>query len=248
MRLLILSLLFSINTIETSAQNINTWKISSFPDSKNLLYQYSFDTVEWQVFSKDDEVFVRKYIYERDDYALPFKIIALTDREKYELKGSRKGIKVEDGFIVCFNRGEWGSYLYWFSNDGNTKEKLGNYKIVNFLERDKTVYALESNYNSSVIMFKKIQNKWSIEKYLQFPSKGYAMILDNDKNLFILSKGGLFYIDKYKQIETLIDVGLWSEYFTPNSMVIKKNIVYIGMQKGVVKYNIGEMEEWLLPE
>jgi hypothetical protein len=58
----------------------------------------------------------------------------------------------------------------------------------------------------------------------------------------------LLSVDINKNTDTLIATGMW-DYLSPGSLVIKNDIVFIGMRKGVFKYNlVTKKEEWLLPD
>jgi hypothetical protein len=43
---------------------------------------------------------------------------------------ARAALEVPDGWLVGFNRGEWGGALYWFSSDGNKRYKISDHPIV----------------------------------------------------------------------------------------------------------------------
>jgi len=59
----------------------------------------------------------------------------------------------------------------------------------------------------------------------------------------------LFSIDRDANIDTLVKAGMWGDYLYSSSMVIQNDVVYIGMRKGVYKFDFATKKDgWLLPE
>lgn len=63
---------------------------------------------------------------------LPFEIEPGSAKEG--LSGTRKSIRVEDGWIVGFNAGEFGAGLWWFSPDGKTRRKISSHHVIEFFQ------------------------------------------------------------------------------------------------------------------
>jgi hypothetical protein len=51
--------------------------------------------------------------------------------------------QTDNGWIVGFNKGEWGGALYWFSFDGRENRKISNHQIVDFLSYKGRLFAIE---------------------------------------------------------------------------------------------------------
>ena len=181
-------------------------------------------------------------------------------------------VKVQDGYLIGFNRGEWGGELYWFSKNGKKRYEISGHQIVKFIERDNKIYAIAGlahlwRSNGSVIEIEKKKKKWVAKDFLELPAAPYAIEHDNKNNFVIITSSGLFSIDRKANIDTLsvnIDTlgmnnvhyiqlpfgtrGFWGLLY-PTSMVIHNDVVYVGMRKGVYKFDlITRKEEWLLPE
>jgi hypothetical protein len=183
---------------------------------------------------------------------LPFKTEPLDDKEKYKMRGRRSAIKVDDGYLVAFWRGEFGGDLYWFSDDGKDRKSVSPAMIVQFFKRNNKIYAIEGLAHmgisdGSIVELKKEKNAWTISEYLRLPFAPYAAQLDNVENIVIVTSDNLLSVDKNRNIDTLIK-GFWSGLY-PTSMVMQKNICYIGMRQGVLKFDLANRrQEWLVPK
>jgi hypothetical protein len=83
---------------------IVNWNSYPIPTNPDTIKNYTSSTTEWTVFNKDGIVQVNKSRPFHDESIVPFKIN--TD-EKEQLSA----LKVDDGFLVGFYRGEWGGHL-----------------------------------------------------------------------------------------------------------------------------------------
>jgi hypothetical protein len=70
------------------------------------------------VYRDNGKIKAEREVY-RDVDDLPFKIIPLSNNSELDqFSGTRKVLKVADGYLVGYNRGEFGGSLFWFSADG----------------------------------------------------------------------------------------------------------------------------------
>ncbi len=105
--------------------------------------------------------------------------------------------------------------------------------------------------SGSIIEIKKKKKKWVAKEYLKLPTAPNAIQIDNNENFIIVTSSSLISVDKRAAIDILVDVGVWDVYnqLYPSSLIIHNNVVYIGMRKGVYKFDLStKTEEWLLPE
>ena len=251
---IILTLFFSTTCYsQLDIYSIIKWKSYSVPLNEDSIHNYGFDLLgEWTVFIKENEIFATKNKNIISD-TLPFNITR-KETEKYKIGGRRSTIQVDDGYIVGFYRGEWGGNLYWFSKDGNQKYEISKHEIVQFIKRENKIYAIEglahlSMSNGSIIEIKKVNNKWTAVEYIKLPSAPKGVDLDAKNNFVIITSKSLLKVDTNSKINTLIEEGFWDAGFYPTSLVIKDNIAYIGMRKGILKYDLKtKKQEWLMNE
>lgn len=252
-KLLILLLISSSVFGQTNKTLLKNWKSYTVPTNEDTLYKYNSDSNDWVIYLDSNEINVDKGGKYSIDSKLPFDILP-SKTEQYKLRGKRSVIQVEDGYLVGFYRGEWGGNLYWFSKDGKDKYEISGHEIVQFIKRDGKIYAIEglahlSMSQGSIIEMEKNNGKWTTKEYLKLPSAPDAVQLDNKKNFVIVTSSSLFSIDTKANMDTLVRVGMWDGYLYPSSMVIQNDIVYIGMRKGVYKFDLAtKKDEWLLPD
>ena len=124
------------------------------------LYPANHALLNWHVFTKDGSICAQK-ITEKEIYDKTL----LFPRPEFifKLKTSDKGVtkdvlkwrddacgakiftKVWDGWLIGFNKGEWGGSLYWFSDDGlsNYKISKARFNLVDFISISNRILALE---------------------------------------------------------------------------------------------------------
>jgi len=254
---------------------LKNWKSYPVPTNEDTIYKYSFAQNDWFVYLDGDEIRVDDVKnYRRNPRAkLPFEIRQSNSNViniSAPLAGLIDVFEVEDGYLVGFNRGEWGGELYWFSKDGKKRYEISRHQIVQFIKRDNKIYAIEGlahlGTKGSIIEIEKQKRKWVAKEFLKLSTAPEAIQLDSKENFIVVTFGtdwsfdeggnviinaspGLFSIDREADVDTLVKVGIWGDYLYPSSMVIQNDVVYIGMRKGVYKFDLAtKREEWLLPE
>ncbi len=252
LKLIISLLIFSTSYGQSNLTPITSWKSYNVPTNRDSLSKFNFDPNDWVVSFENQEVYVSSKSKYSVKSILPFEIKP-SDEEKHIFRGKRSVLKVDDGFLVGFYRGEWGGNLYWFSKDGASKYKISNDEIVDFKIRDNKIYAIEglshlSTSEGSIVEIKKQNDKWTTVEYLKLPFAPDAFELDSKNNFVIITSTSLISVDTSKNIDTLISIGIWDIFLYPNSLVIQNDTLFVGMRKGVFKYNLlTKKEEWLLP-
>ena len=154
---------------ETFLKNWYTYpipeKILGYTGSKNNWIVY-LDKNEIRVI--DD--FSYKYKQNLSNKKLPFKI---------EQPGLIDVIQVNDGYLVGFNRGEWGGSLYWYSKNGKKSIKIGGSVFstspIQFIKRDNQIYAITGLSHLSILS----------------PS---SMVIQNDV-VYVGMRGGVYKFD-----------------------------------------------------
>jgi len=231
---------------------VDKWKSYDIPINEDTLSKYNYAKDDWTVYLKENIIFVTNSRNKTGD-TLPFEIIS-SEEEKYKISGSRSVIKVDDGYLVGFYRGEWGGNLYWFSQDGKTNYEISDHEIVQFIKRDSNIYAIEGlahlgRSDGSIIEIVKINKKWTVVEYLKLPSAPDGIGLDQNNNFLIITSESLLSVDTDLKINMIIKEGFWRAALYPTSLVIKDNIAYMGMRKGVFKYDLTtNKQEWLMSE
>ena len=257
--LILVSLLTSCKFGQCSFRDtskIENWKSSNIPTNWNSVYKHDKDgnsyyipSTGWYVFIENNEVKVRPYPVK--GFFANLKVLFNIDKGDLAILS---GIKVKEGFLVGFNRGEFIGELRWYSNKRKIKKKYVGYDIIQFIKRDSEVYAMEGLYHmassyGSIINLNFKDNKYVPRKYLKLPDAPMAIALDTNKNFLVITSKSILTVNQDKTIQIILDDCFWKFGLSPNSIVINNDIIYAGMREGVFKYNLKtKKQEWLLPD
>lgn len=243
--------------------NLADWISVAAPQPKSsTLSAANFSDFEWRVFLQEDgeqvgvEPFDESQLY---DLPLPFSPPQTWSVERIRegpTDGSRYITPVENGYLVGFNKGEWGGSLWWCSSDGSDFYHVTRQQVVGFLPTRIGLLALEglAHLNSSrgqlLHLKRNAEGRWTSEPFLRLPGAPDAGTLQSDGSLLVVTTRELLRIHLDKRVDVLLQDQFWWCLY-PNSVVVTSSgIVYIGMRHGVVRARPGEgayVVEWLLP-
>ncbi len=122
--------MFSTQLYPNKGQNdltyLKNWSSFPVPVNYDTLYEYSCDKNDWFVYFDGNEVRVDdiRNCQRYPGVDLPFEIKQSNNNVlnvNAPLAGLIDASEVDDGYLVGFNRGEWGGELYWFSKNGQKK-------------------------------------------------------------------------------------------------------------------------------
>ena len=198
-------LVFSISVFgQTDKEFLKNW--NTYPVPENIM-SYNSAKNDWIVYLDRNEIKVV------DDYSYAYKH-HLSNKKlpfKVEETGLIDVIKVKDGYLVGFNRGEWGGKLYWFSKNGKKKYEIDGSIFsspVQFIKRDNIIYAITGlshlgMSHGNIIKIEKAEKKWIVEEFLKLPDAPYAIQLDSKDNMLVFTSSGLYSINKEANLDTL---------------------------------------------
>ncbi|KIA96235.1 hypothetical protein OC25_03930 [Pedobacter kyungheensis] len=259
MKILVTLLLLTI-TVSLKAQKdtslIKDWKSHAFPVDNDTLLSYNHSS-DYRVYVQNNQVKAAKGIYGKKN-DLPFRIEAQAPKEVREFyspfTGVRTTFRVDDGYLVGFNNGEFGGSLNWFSTDGKVHYLIGRFNLQQFISRDGKVYAIQglshmSTNEGTILQIEKKAGKWTARDYLRLPSAPRAITIDRKNRFLIATASALLRIDEKSGIESLYENDNWLYYLSPNSVVCHNAVVYVGMRGGVFRYDPDtKKQEWLRPD
>lgn len=231
----------------------DAWKVYPLPVSRDTLLRYNNSGIDWVVYEQDGQVAV---MAGRDNpvvTGLPFVIKPMDEIEKWNMRGKIAVLKVDDGYLVAFWKGEWGGYLYWFDNKGKKRYLVSNDMILQFMERGGRIYALEGlshmgSSHGSIRVLQKQNERWVTGEFIKLPFAPRTAAYDSDSNMVVVTSHNLISVSKEGKINTLSSDLLW-QYLYPNTIVIRSTIAFIGMRKGVLKVDLMTQNlQWLLPD
>ncbi len=99
-------------------------------------------------------------------------------KENISLRRQCASLRVEDGWLIGFDSGEWGGALYWSSDSGETYYQiLPSFQVNNFFQRRDGIFATEGMANMSINrggiikIEQNTQGIWNAEKVVELPAK-----------------------------------------------------------------------------
>jgi hypothetical protein len=223
------------------------------PPTKEQAQKLNRSNEEYEVFlNNENKVEYRDYEYRRVRGAeLPFEITPKKD-DRYAFEGRQVNLKVDTGWLVGFDKGEYGGNLFWFNEEGTNYEKIASGNIKNLFEIDGQIFVTEGLAHLSISygqIFKveRKNNEWRIEKKVDLPNAPYATTLTKNNEFLIVTSKGLLKVNKKFEIETLVEEGFWRVYLYPNSILVDRQNIYIGMRGGVLRTQMDKIEnqQWL---
>lgn len=159
-----------------------------------------------------------------------------------------------DGWLAVYNRGEFGSVLWWYSFDGKTKYQISKSRVNEFIQHKGRIFAVEGHdvfSEGSLIELVKHSGKWTATQFVELPGPGEAVTVLPDDRLCIVTSDMLLAVSLEKHMEILVPKGPWSGLY-PNSITTdaEGRNIYIGMRQFVARYQLGDKEhrtQLLLP-
>src|SRR5690606_35197051 len=178
----------------------------SEPPTKEQAQKLNQSNEEFEVYlNTDNRVEYRDYDYKKVKGAeLPFKIIPNID-DKYAFVGIQVNLKIENGWLVGFDKGEWGGNLFWFNEKGSQYEKITSGNIKNIFEINGKIYVTEglahlSMSDGQIFQIERENNKWIIEKKVDLQTAPYATTLTKDNEFLIVTSKSLLKVNKNFEI------------------------------------------------
>lgn len=246
----------TLKTKQDTVNPVSSWLPKKLPTSRKVLADYNLRRTLWSVFVERDTVFAEVYQYSDLKGAVPpFEINTDSISILSAFNGGRKTtLKVDDGWLIGFNLGEWGGGLWWFNNKGSEHYEICYGNIQNFFVRDDKILVIEglahlSMSSGTIFEVYKKDGKWESKDFVNLPGAPYSSIQNSNGDLIIVTAESLIKVETNGKIESLIEEGFWHYYLHPTSSIILRDTLYIGMTGGVFKVDLNNpsKQQWLEP-
>jgi len=245
----VLILFFVINGF--GQKPVQKWKKYELP-SKDAILQFNNSATSWLLsLDPSGQVIAQNKIAKFPSVdTLPFKIYFDTSRA-FSWRGFRTVKKVDNGYLVGFNKGEFGGSLHWFSESGDSTYQISLGNVDYIFEYKKKIYMVTGLFHitdrGGINEMKFIENKWKVDERFELPSKSDIIMPYKDRMLIITTKTILFF-DGTSNFDFVKKDGFWDVLY-PQSALILNDELFVGMRGGVYKINLNtKKEEWLLPK
>lgn len=165
--------------------------------------------------------------------------------------------RVDDGWLVAFDHGEWGSLVWWYSADGSVRKKLGRDTLLDFYVIGDVIWApAAEDFRAAegyMLRFEDGVDGWRAlagpELLTAVPE---AATLDGD-TLLIVSIEGVEEVDVHGRVTLIAEVDFWNrgQPRYPGSIArARDGRIFVGHTFGVTRLTPagdGYHEEFLLP-
>jgi hypothetical protein len=222
---------------------LSDWPAVVAPPKSDVEASYrwatSIPTIDWRVHRKGGVVLVEQ------GYGWP----DAGERPSFVPKAGGfvdgRTARVEDGWLVGFNRGEFGAALYWFSDDGGRNYKISDHQVVAFIASGGQVRALEGLHHSNISRGSLIRiaregtaGRWRADTLSLLPQAPRAFSTLRDGTLLVTLTDALVALSTQDRVEVLVSPANW-DYFYPNSSVVSadEGTLYVGM-----RWYVGEVD------
>ena len=256
------ALFFAVGTVRAFEypNDLSRWTVTKPPDKWGDARQG--DVPFWAVVNDADHAWV-VYLREgrpsarlrsvKDPFPPP---LPFTIKAEPGLRGDRGNIKVDDGWIVSFNAGEWGGWLWWFSPDGGRRYQIAKNASVNgFFPTDAGLLAVEGishgrTRGNILRIARGDEGVWRSTTFLPLGEEAITAATDADGSLVVATYSRLIRVrPAAKAFDVLLENAFWADLY-PTSMVVSEGTVFVGMRHGVArvrKRGNAYRVDWLLP-
>jgi len=175
-------------------------------------------------------------------------------------RGASRFARVDDGWLVGFNHGEFGAALYWFSTDGKRHYRMSENQIdpqvVDFFPLGNGLGAIEglahlSMSQGSIIRIVRdaAQGRWRVETAARLPAAPYAIAVTKQGPSLVVLSDSLVMFDGLRRTDVLAADVPWDGLY-PNSAALSPDgkKLYVGMRQYVGEFDLPTRKlRFLLP-
>jgi hypothetical protein len=256
-------------TLQDATEDLSVWKTQGTPEPGTDTWgKANISHKEWQVFAKDGKMMARPYdARSPQTVQLPFGFVPqpIAAAPKVALgKPMRvpqdKTVRVEDGWLIGRNSGEWGGNIYWYSPDGRKQQKVSSEQPVRFLKTKRfglvAIQGLAHGGMSrgGIVRLMKKQGRWVSQPVVDLRDAPYAVLEEADGSLLVVTSDQLLRVHPDKTVQKLLTKMFWRGLYPNSLQSTSTGDLYVGMRQGVARLvpKDGDRDkykmEWLTPE
>lgn len=248
---LAMSLCLLLGTPIEGSQHIPGWVMHGTGTLENdVLTCANRSLSNWHVLTSSTGELVLD-VRELEAGSLPFEVPVGAVSEQVRAYGPRVVLKLDDGWLAGFDRGEWGGGLVWFNEGGDSWSNVMDERVIHlaFVRGSVLVTSVTANDISHVSRVSK-QAPWTITEIASIDGRAHAASIVDAGFLIVVTGTAVVRIEAPGEVETLASVDLTLLF--PNSVVRRPNKdIYIGLRHFVLRLAYRESRyvlEWLVPE
>ena len=155
-------------------------------------------------------------------------------------RGSLAILKVDDGWIIGWDYGEFGGDVTWYAPGGRSKYEISQEHIGGYLKTGGEIFGLEGldhgDPRGAIVRLRKdpADGKWKSEPFVTLPSAAAVGTLDRDGSMIVVTYACIIRIPLQGRIDVIKDVVSYDR--APTSVVLSDDDrLYVGVYGGVVE-------------
>ncbi len=256
MRILLSILLFIISNSEVYSQSIDliNWRKDTMPTGDRI---YSANQ------SNDNWIFKRESnsisVIQKQNSRIRGDTIKFNNPLIDSLLKERKGFKIfkriEFGYIVALNQGEFGGSLYFIAEQPSASYLItSGVNIREFFELGSKLFAIEGLHHSSAPEGKILEiykdTTWKFRVVKNLNDIPYLVSKIKDHYL-ILTSGNLQILSPDLGLTQILKAPFDWKFLYPSDLYVENDDIYIGMRKGVLQiksYQTTPIFYWFVPK
>jgi len=241
--------------------DLSNWKLDSLPQGERLI-ESNHSKDNWLFVGEDGKYIVVQNNYKRDtDDGFPFQNEMSFTLEVKSQKfnsvikfGNRKVHRVDDGYIVGTNNGEFRSGLFFVDNNATNRYIINfGFRIKSIYEFNSKLYAIEGlghmgiSKGSVIEIYK--DSLWTYREVLKLEDAPNLILKAGPENLILTSQ--FLYKQTADKIEKVLKSPFYWGTLYPSSMVLEDKDLYIAMRQGILKIVSFQQDprfEWYIPK
>lgn len=216
----------------------------------------NYSDYEWVVSRSHNRVIIKKQVSnEPQQPTLPFDVEHLKGNNTPYFLGLRYIAKVNDGWLVGFNAGEWGGTLWWFSPNGKKRYMISKDQVCGYIRTKVGLLALEGLAHGfprgKIIRLRQVKGRWTSERFVDLRDAPYAVAQDADGSLVVATTERLLRVHLNKKVSVLLKGDLWSGTYLDSMVRAPSGNFYMGMRYAVAKISRVKNTykvQWLIPD
>ena len=216
---------------------------------ETFMHSANYSRSEWVVSREGDRVSVQIAQEVKPKFKEPEFSFSAGEPAK-RMKAAKRFLRVDDGWLVGYNAGEFGAALWWFSTDGTAHYKISGHFINQFITTRHGIFAVEglahlSMTQGSMIQLIRESGKWTSKTFAALPQAAEAVAVLPDEAFVVVTTDMLLRITPEREICILVSNGDWGTLY-PNSVAVSPvGRIYIGMRQFVVAHDLSDKDQKL---
>jgi len=211
----------------------------------------NLSSLEWRV-TKDANETIGVIPFERPVYGLPFEVPQGVVTPQQGARGPDGALRVHNGWLVRYDRGEWGGALVWFDADGKKWRRLIDRNVAGLVSVGDHYLAFASTAmggQGEVYALRTPPNggSWAVESVASLSAEPEVAISDGTSAVLVTTDG-IARVFQDGSVDSFVRAPFATLF--PNSVVVATDgDIFVGMRHFVVRVNAGKpySQDWLVP-